>query len=393
MDLLIKHLPEKFSFPSLGCFTEFNFRHKTERIQSDVQVIVNDLIKIEQSMIFYLDRGLRSEEWYDPSIHIHFTKIMKLLAHYATLPIGKKAVDLLRSLLSNETLSNLRRITSLGESMAEKFQARNLLAWLGKDFKKASLYINDFDKKGLSETQVSLQKLARFMSPPNQDFRMFDEYFIRARAEFRLIQEALTGIEPTFVFGGSGAIDLSADMISILAASNNISLKIKEIDVDESALELAIRLYDYKVKLEILTPECKEFFCENIENIKFVKPNSSHALGRDECGDCFCADVLSLAIMIPPSARARVLHGMHQAAFKTQTPGVLLRGAQGLVADLFYDNTNTQEFFSATSASCFFPLHVASNDPDVLLKVPEDSYVLGSSDVLTSSWYFKSYSR
>ena len=358
------------------------------RSQNTVETFIGELNSINIRARYFIDICKADKLQYGPTIHAEMTGVLSRLSELVSLPLGEYLVDQIRHALTDDIRTSLREITAFGETQAEKFHAIQLIQWLESNFEDAKRYVDDFPITGLSPAQIKMKKLRRLYSLPLRCggcFRMFDEYLKRSTIEFEMMSEHCCSPNIAATFGGSGPIDLSADIMLLKALEHNITLRISEIDIDAEAINLAKILHGYKVQMGIFEENSKEFFHANLDDLHFIGTNSPSII---ENYPTLKTDIIFLAIMVPPTTRKQLIERLRLHNNEDRIKALIIRGAQGLVRDIFYDDRTdllgTGNGFLPKVA--FIPNHALENGRMELLTNPLEKIITGQNDVLTSSW-------
>jgi hypothetical protein len=277
----------------------------------------------------------------------------------------------------------------------ERHFATKALEWLDRDPAAAEEIIlfrvereleGRFSPDALHEngTEVAtarrIETLRALLSPPGTGFPYVDNYVqMVGQGEAAMLFDMATRCNvasPRVAFLGSGSLDLSTDLLVINGHQRGLPLFVESIDTDPIAIELSLRLLEYKERLGVLPPGRKFVRLADAASLNYARQPGDI--------DAVEADFVFMAAMLPNHTCRDILtscsiqqHPVH---------GVLARDAFGLVGELLYDRRDLSLFEEHGFPLCYgsHPLHQLMNGN--VPRLPEVATRTVSPEVVNSTW-------
>ncbi len=242
-------------------------------------------------------------------------------------------------------------LCQLGESEMEKSYSRKAAEWFRQDPEGA---VSEVRRRALEVVgeeaeprRLAIELLRQIYSPPgHKPFPYLDNYVdMVMQAEAPIASKLLSGKAPNLTFTGSGAMDLTADLMLIELGSTHPNLTVTEVDLDGEALELAQALTAFKEAAGAVPPGRKRFVEGDAAAFRYT--NQVQREGEIQ------TDLLFLAAALPTDVRNSILAQLSRDGQPVQ--GLMVRDSPGLTGQLLYPPTDLE----ALEQAGYQPVHQA----------------------------------
>lgn len=273
---------------------------------------------------------------------------------------------------------DIRTAAQLAETEMERHFARRVLAWAESnqaalaEVREGARVRTTCRAGGLSENvRYRLELLRGLMTGGPDAFPYFTNYKqMMVQGEAPLVSFLLgPGRSAARVaFLGSGPLDLSADLLAILAGE--LPVQVLSVDRDPVAVELSRRLLAVKEELGIFAPGVKTVVEADAAHLTFKAGDSAGP-----------QDLVFLASMLGDPVRKAVVKNCRTAG----VGAMVTRDAAGLVGDILYSPVGHEDFERAgyPFTACTVPMHQVLNGTG---RPPARTHWLVPREVLNCAW-------